>query len=68
MADSPGLKLDGIELDQPALVTHGLTVSHRIFQPSELTIAAVLARDARNDRGCYFRVILKLHAAPVVDR
>jgi len=51
MADSPGLKLDGIEIHQPALVTHGLTVSHRIFQPSELTIAAVLISDARNDRG-----------------
>jgi AraC family ethanolamine operon transcriptional activator len=51
MADSPGLKLDGIELEQPALVTHGLTVSHRIFQPNELTIAAVFMRDACNDRG-----------------
>jgi AraC family ethanolamine operon transcriptional activator len=51
MADSPGLKLDGIELDQPALVTHGLTVSHRIFQPSELTIAAVFMRDVHKDRG-----------------
>lgn len=45
MANSPGLKLDGIELDQPALVTHGLTALHRIFQPSELTIAAVFMRD-----------------------
>jgi len=51
MADSPGLKLDGIELDQPALVTHGLTVSHRIFQPSELTIAAVFMRNVHKDRG-----------------
>jgi AraC family ethanolamine operon transcriptional activator len=61
MADSPGLKLDGIELDQPALVTHGLTVSHRIFQPSELTIAAVFMPDARDDRGWPERT----HAAQV---
>jgi AraC family ethanolamine operon transcriptional activator len=51
MADSSGLKLDGVELDQPALVTHGTTESHRIFQPSELTIGAVFMRDVRGDRG-----------------
>lgn len=51
MADSPGLKLDGVALDQPALITHGLTVSHHIFQPSELTIGAIFMRDAHVDRG-----------------
>jgi AraC family transcriptional regulator, ethanolamine operon transcriptional activator len=51
MADSPGLKLDGIGLGQPALVTHGSTTSHRIFQPSELTIGAVFMRDVHGDRG-----------------
>jgi len=51
MADSPGLKLDGVELDQPALVTHGITMSHRILQPSELTIAAVFMREVDVDRG-----------------
>ena len=28
MADSHGLKLDGVELDQPAIVTHGMTTPH----------------------------------------
>lgn len=51
MVDSPGLKLDGVEFDQPGLVTHGLTESHRIFQPSGLTIAAVFMRDVHGDRG-----------------
>ena len=51
MADSPGLKLDGIEIDQPALVTHGSMMSHRIFQPSELTIAAVFMPSVDGDRG-----------------
>jgi AraC family transcriptional regulator, ethanolamine operon transcriptional activator len=51
MAESPGLKLDGVELDQPALVTHGSTASHRIFQPSELTIGAVFMPDVHGDRG-----------------
>lgn len=42
MDGSPGLKLDGLPLDRPAVMTHGLTTPHRIFQPSELTIAAIL--------------------------
>jgi AraC family ethanolamine operon transcriptional activator len=42
MDESPGLKLDGLPLDRSAVVTHGLTTPHRIFQPSELTIAAIL--------------------------
>lgn len=61
MADSPGLTLDGIELDRPALVTHGLTMSHRIFQPNELTIAAVFMSDQTDDRGWPERT----HAAQV---
>jgi AraC family ethanolamine operon transcriptional activator len=51
MADSPGLKLDGGELNRPALVTHGSAIPHRIFQPSEMTMAAVLMRDVGEDRG-----------------
>lgn len=51
MGDSPGLKLDGTEIVRPALITHGLTMSHRIFQPSELTIAAVFMRDVDGERG-----------------
>lgn len=47
---SPGLKLNGVPLDQPALVTHGTAIPHQIFQPSELTIAAVLFPDD-DDRG-----------------
>jgi AraC family ethanolamine operon transcriptional activator len=50
MAESPGLKLDGIELDQPSLVTHGLTMSHRIFQPNEVTIGAVFMSGTDGDR------------------
>jgi AraC family transcriptional regulator, ethanolamine operon transcriptional activator len=49
--DSPGLKLDGRPLDQPSLVTHGLTVPHRISQPGELTISAVFVPEANGDRG-----------------
>jgi AraC family ethanolamine operon transcriptional activator len=50
MNDSPGLKLDGVALDQPALVTHGLSVPHHIFQPNELTIAAILLPDEDDTR------------------
>jgi AraC family ethanolamine operon transcriptional activator len=50
MADSPGLKLDGSEIAQPALITHGLTMSHRIFQPSELTIGALFMTGVDGDR------------------
>jgi AraC-like DNA-binding protein len=44
------LRLDGVELDRPALVTHGLK-SHRICQPSKLTIAAIFLRHGDSDRG-----------------
>lgn len=50
MADSPGLKLDGLEIDRPVLVSHG-AMSHRIFQPSRLTIAAVFLPGVDGDRG-----------------
>lgn len=53
MADSLGLKLDGVQLDQPALVTHGLKMSHRIFQPNELTIAAVFLHNADSGDRCW---------------
>jgi AraC family ethanolamine operon transcriptional activator len=49
--ESPGLKLDGMALDRPALMTHGLTNAHRIFQPSELSIAAVFLQAANGDLG-----------------
>jgi AraC family ethanolamine operon transcriptional activator len=42
MDTSPGLKLDGVSLDHPALMTHGLATPHRIFQPCELTIGAIV--------------------------
>jgi AraC family ethanolamine operon transcriptional activator len=49
--DSSGLKLDGSPLDAPSLVTHGLAIPHRIFQPGELTIAAVFVPEANCERG-----------------
>jgi AraC family ethanolamine operon transcriptional activator len=51
MSDSRGLRLDGQPLDHPALVTHGLTIPHRICQPDALTIAGVFLPDANGDRG-----------------
>ena len=51
MGDSAGLKLDGLSLQRPMLVTHGLSIPHRIFQPSELSIAAILLPAAKADRG-----------------
>ncbi len=51
MGASGGLKLDGVSLEPPALVTHGLSVPHRIFQPGELTIAAIFLPAAKADRG-----------------
>ncbi len=51
MGDSPGLKLDGLSLERPILVTHGLSVPHRIFQPNELSIAAIFLPAAKADRG-----------------
>lgn len=51
MNDSPGLKLNGVPLDQPALVTHGISIPHHVFQPSELTIAAILLPEEDGDRG-----------------
>jgi AraC family ethanolamine operon transcriptional activator len=56
MDDSPGLKLDGISLAGPALVTHGAAIPHHIFQPSKLMIAAVLLPDEDGDRGWPERV------------
>jgi AraC-like DNA-binding protein len=46
MGKSPGLKIDCLSLDQPAMVSHGLSIPHRIFQPSKLTIGAVLLPQA----------------------
>jgi AraC family ethanolamine operon transcriptional activator len=51
MNHSSGLKLDGLPIEQPALVSHGLTVPHRIFQPNELTFAAVFMPATLEDRG-----------------
>jgi len=56
MDDSPGLKLDGISLAEPALVTHGAAIPHNIFQPSRLTIAAILVPVEEGDRGWPERV------------
>ena len=56
MDESPGLKLDGVSLAEPALVTHGTAIPHHIFQPSKLTIAAVLVPDDDADRGWPERV------------
>ena len=56
MDDSPGLKLNGISLAEPALVTHGAAIPHHIFQPSKLTIAAMLVPDEDGDRGWPERV------------
>jgi AraC-like DNA-binding protein len=50
MSDSPGLKLNGLRADRPLLFTHGLTIPHRIFQPSELTIGAIFMPAERSDR------------------
>jgi AraC family ethanolamine operon transcriptional activator len=51
MKDSHGLKLDGCSLEPPAIVTHGLSIPHRIFQPSDLTIAALFMPASNGDRG-----------------
>ena len=51
MNDSNGLKLDGQSLQRPALVTHGLSIPHRICQPSDLVIAAVFLPASKTDRG-----------------
>ena len=56
LQDSSGLRLDGRPLDRPALVTHGLSVPHRIFQPGQLIIAAVFVPEATGDRGWPDRV------------
>ena len=49
MSDSPGLKLNGLRADRPFLFSHGLSIPHRIFQPSELTIGAVFIPAAQGD-------------------
>ena len=51
MSDSSGLKLDGVSVEQPALVSYGLTVPHRIFQPIGLTLAGVFIPATLEDRG-----------------
>jgi len=51
MEASNGLKLNGIDLDRPALVTHGLETPHRIAQPDHLTIGAVFFPETAEDRG-----------------
>jgi AraC-like DNA-binding protein len=50
ICESPGLKLNGLRADRPLLFTHGLTIPHRIFQPSELTIGAVFIPAGQGDR------------------
>jgi AraC family ethanolamine operon transcriptional activator len=51
IGDSKGLRLDGLSLEQPALMIHGLAIPHRIFQPSDLTIGAIFLPEANGDRG-----------------
>ena len=51
MRASTGLRLDGIPLEQPALVTHGLEQPHRIAQPDVLTIGAVFLAADMEARG-----------------
>lgn len=51
MEASAGLRLDGMALDQPALVTHGIEVPHHIAQPNALTIGAVFAAADDQARG-----------------
>ena len=51
MNDSPGLKLNGLPLDRPALVNHGSSIPLQIFQPGELTIAAIIFPADDCDRG-----------------
>lgn len=51
MGDSTGHKLDGVSLDKPFLATHGLAIPHRVFQPHELTIGAIMLPEANCDRG-----------------
>jgi AraC family ethanolamine operon transcriptional activator len=49
MQASNGLKLNGIELDRPALMSHGFESPHRIAQPDHLTIGAVFLPAAIED-------------------
>jgi AraC family ethanolamine operon transcriptional activator len=49
MDTSPGLKLDGVSFDHPALMTHGLATPHRIYQPHELTIGAIVIPEEDGD-------------------
>jgi AraC family ethanolamine operon transcriptional activator len=49
--ESPGLKLDGVPLDHTTLMTHGLTTPHRIYQPSDLSIAALFLPTGNGDLG-----------------
>ena len=51
MNDLPGLKLNGLPLDRPALVNHGSSVPLQMFQPGELTIAAIIFPAQDCDRG-----------------
>jgi AraC family ethanolamine operon transcriptional activator len=51
MNDVPGLKLNGIPLDRPALVNPGIAIPHQIFQPGELTIAVIMVPVEDCDRG-----------------
>jgi AraC-like DNA-binding protein len=51
MNDSPGLKFNGLPLDRPALVNHGSSIPLQIFQPGELTIAAIIFPADDCDRG-----------------
>jgi AraC-like DNA-binding protein len=50
MSDSPGLRLNGLHADRPLLFTHGLSIPHRIFQPSELTIGGIFIPLELGDR------------------
>jgi AraC-like DNA-binding protein len=51
MSDSSGLTLDGLPIEQPALVSYGLTVPHRIYQPVGLTLAGIFMPATSDDRG-----------------
>lgn len=45
MDDPVGMRLDGISLERPVLMTHGLELPHRIYQPRDMTIGAVFLEE-----------------------
>jgi AraC family ethanolamine operon transcriptional activator len=51
IGEARGLKVDGLQLDQSAVMIHGSAAPYRVFQPRRLTFASVFLPGGARERG-----------------